>query len=136
MSERVISPGQVLIVPVVQNIEGGAEVASVEVTAEATFEDRDASREDRPALPTSRTSDVVKDRYGDWAATFELTNDRDVPLTSLRLGVLCRDAAGVIIGGSNESVETLAAGGTTSLVAHPDVSARPATCEATVNETD
>lgn len=57
-------------------------------------------------------------------------------LKSLRLGVLCRDASGEIIGGTTRYLDSLATTGKPALSTRPYVSARPAVCEATVNETD
>jgi hypothetical protein len=104
-----------------------AKVASVEPTLlvedEGTFEESDLRLD-----PVESTE--VRQQYGARTAKFLLTNPSSEPLQDLRVGVLCVDDAGTIIGGGSTYPDLIAPNGQAALEADVTVSGEPASCTA------
>lgn len=109
------------------DVEPGQRVARIEATlsvkAEGTFSD-----EPFPEVPVTnyRLSD------NSTTATFEVANPMAQAIEDPRIGVLCRDAGGKIIGGGSTYPELIPANGRILAEASVLVSAPPARCEALV----
>ena len=72
----------------------------------------------------------MKNEYGASTAVFEFTNSSDEDLSSPRIGIVCYDAAGKIVGGSSEYPDLVAAGKTVRIDSDVTVSGIPASCKA------
>lgn len=123
--------GQELALPVSPyDLDEKAKVASIEVSA--SLSDYGSEAVQAP-LPVLESTEVVKGQFSDWSAAFGFTNDTDQDLKNLRVGVVCYDAAGTIIGGTSTYPELAPAGKTIRIASDPTVSAKPTSCKAFVN---
>lgn len=121
---------QRLIIPVFNSDVGGKEVSSVEATL--AFGSSNAGTGE--PLDDLTTEEIEQSQNGErTTASFLLTNPGAEQLGDLRVGVLCRDEAGAIIGGGAEYPELVPAAGEIRLEADPMVSGLPVECEASVN---
>lgn len=123
--------GQELALPVSPyDLDEKAKVASIE--ASASLSDY-GSEPARAALPVLESTEIVKGQFSDWSASFGFTNDTDEDLKDLRVGVVCYDAAGAVIGGTSTYPELAPAGKTIRITSDPTVSSKPSSCKAFVN---
>jgi hypothetical protein len=123
--------GQKLVLPVTLYLDTPGTVASVE--ASASLSDYGIPTEALAPLPTLEATQVGKGEYGTVAAAFELTNQTDADLTDLRVGVVCRDAGGTIVGGASDYPSLVAAGQTIRLDVDVTTSGVPDACTAYPN---
>ncbi len=72
---------------------------------------------------------IGKDEYGDVTATFQLANAGEAPAKDTRVGVVCMNKAGDIIGGTAEYPEVIPAKGRIRVDASVITTGVPATCE-------
>ena len=63
-----------------------------------TFSDYGSSEPSKTPLPVLETTEIVDGKYDSFAVSFEFTNETDEEL-SLRVGIVCYDEAGKVIGG-------------------------------------
>jgi hypothetical protein len=117
--------GQLLAVGTQLDVPAGTKAAAVEANLVV---EPDGIGEEFPEVQVGEVI-VSTDEFGEPKATFELTNPTNEPAPSLRVGVICLDAAGKIIGGTSEFPD-LPPGGTArvdtlSLI----VSGTPAKCD-------
>lgn len=122
--------GQELVLPVWLDLSDNAKakVASIEVSTKIT----DYGSAEQPAAPLApiKSKSVQKNEYGSRTAVFEFTNSSDEDLSSPRVGVVCYDAAGKIVGGASEYPDLVAAGKTIRIDSDVTVSGTPSSCKA------
>lgn len=91
------------------SLKSGEKAASVEATvdveASGAFSDKPF-----PTMPTTKPK-IEKDEYGGAQASFTLTNPLSVAVKSPRVGVICQDSAGKIVGGGSSYPDLVPAGG-------------------------
>ncbi len=119
-------PGEELAVGTQVEVPTGAEPVSLEANLLIEADGIGSPYPDIPVGPVT----VSEDEFGGAQASFELTNPTDEPLQSPRVGIVCLDAAGVVIGGGSEFPDLVPAGGTvrvdTSFLTTTGI---PASCE-------
>lgn len=123
--------GQELAVGTQADLDSGrVKVASVEATLDIKDYGRDASP---VAQFTTGEIQLTEDKYskGYFRARFDVINPDDTVLKDARIGVICYDKNGVIVGGSSVYPDLVPAKGkiraeTTGLI----VSTKPASCKA------
>jgi len=124
--ESVSRVGQQLVLPVWLSLDDSkTKVASVEATA--SISDYGTSGEDYPDLGTYETSEIAKDGY---TAKFRLTNPTDETVESARIGVVCYNDRGDVIGGGSDYPELWPAGGEIVVDASITTTGKPAKCVA------
>jgi len=123
--------GQEIVLPVFVDL-GDQETAEIEsVDFELSVSDYTPTTKSRAALPKVDADKVAKDEYGGVAAKFTFENPLDKKLTDPRIGVLCRDKAGKIVGGSSVYPSFIAAKGKiVETVGDLIVTGTPKTCTA------
>ncbi len=84
-------------------------------------------------LPVLDATEISKNDYGGYTASFAFANDTDADLEDLRVGVVCYNAAEEIIGGTSAYPALAPAGKTIRIDADPTVAAMPESCKAFVN---
>lgn len=124
--ESFYQPGADHAVGTQVDLEPGQKAAKVEATvdveASGTFSDKPF-----PTLPTGKVK-VGKGQYGQNMASFELTNPLTVALKSPRIGVVCTNTAGSIIGGASAYPDLVPATGKVKVDANLIVSGQPDRC--------
>lgn len=98
-TEAFSRPGQVLALGTQVDVPAGAKPTKLEATAQVAYPGIGPSGP-FPDLPFGPVT-VAKDEFGGFVASAELTNPTAEALNSPRIGVVCLDAAGAIIGGSS-----------------------------------
>lgn len=121
-------PGQTIALHVFTDLPKRTKVAAVEPTLlvedEGTFEESDVELD-----PVDATT--ITQEYGTWDATFPIANPTSEPLKDLRVGVVCRDEAGNVIGGTSTYPDLVPPNGSIVVEANGlTVSGKPATCTA------
>lgn len=128
--ESFTGPGQQVAVQTQVSVDKGVKVASMDATLlvedEDTFSTSDVTFE--PAV-----AQVKKDEYGGVTARYAVKNPTADPLKDLRIGVICKDKAGKVIGGGIEFPELVPPSG--EILADTDVntSGVPASCTAYIS---
>jgi hypothetical protein len=128
-TEQLTWDGQELVVGTQVELDSSnVKVAAVEV--DTSVSDHDDVETGRPQFTTGPVK-IAKDDNGGYVASFDVLNPTAQKLTSLRIGVLCYDQAGEIMGGSDVYPELVPANGkirgeTSSLIA----TGKPTTCKA------
>jgi hypothetical protein len=117
--------GQLLVVGTQLSLPEGSKAATVDA---ALVVEPDGIGEEFPEMKIGPVT-VGKGEYGGFTATFEITNTTAEPVSSLRVGVICFDAAGKVIGGTSEFPD-LPPSGPARVDADVTVSGAPAKCEA------
>ena len=78
---------------------------------------------------TATSAKIGKNEYGGTVATFQLVNADVAPAKAARVGVVCLNKAGEIIGGTSEYPDVIPAKGRIRVDADVITTAVPATCE-------
>jgi hypothetical protein len=124
--ESVSRAGQELVLPVWHSLDDHkTKIALVEATA--SISDYGTPGEDYPDLGTYETTEIAKDGY---TAKFRLTNPTDETVENARVGVVCYNDDGDIIGGGSDYPELWPAGGEIVIDASITTSGKPARCVA------
>lgn len=118
--------GELLAVGTQLDVPGGAQAATVEASLVIEPDGIGSEFAEIPVGPVT----VSTDDFGQPAASFEVTNPTSEPLMSPRVGVICYDAAGTIIGGTSEFPDVPPSGKARVDTNFLLVSGTPATCEA------
>lgn len=118
--------GELLVVGTQLDVPPGTKAATVE--ADLVVEP-DGIGQEFPEMQVGEVT-IGKDEYGATAATVEITNPTDEPVQSLRLGIICLDATGKIIGGTTEYPDVPPNGTTRVDTLSLIVSGAPEKCEA------
>lgn len=87
----------------------------------------------RAPLPVLAATEIAPGQYGGYTASFDFTNETGEDLENLRVGVVCRDEAGEINGGTSTYPNLAPAGGTIRIDTDVTVSEQPASCDAYLN---
>lgn len=120
--------GQNLAVGTRLDVGDGVHIATVE--ASLVVEDEGVfSAVPFPELTTGPV-EIAPGTFGGSAAYFELTNPTDQALTIPRIGVMCHDSAGEIVGGGSSYPDFVPASGTAFVECRIITSGEPAGCEA------
>ena len=118
--------GQKLAMPVTPSELGrGAKVAKIDTSV--SLSDYGTVEEPKTPLPVLESTEIKRGEYGGVIASFALTNETDTDMKSPRIGVVCYNAGGRIIGGTSTYPDLVPAGKTIRIDAEPTVSARPTT---------
>lgn len=121
---------QELVLPVFTEV-GEGKVASVEATVAASDYDAQIPEGLEPLEQVKARS--IKEEYGAYKASFEITNQSEEPMKDTRIGAVCRDAANKIVGGGFAFPELIAAGGKAVADIDVTVSSKPESCIAYPN---
>jgi hypothetical protein len=122
--------GQSLVMPVFFDLSGkDAKIASIEPSVSS---DNDGDL-DRAPLTDVPAQSIEDDEFGAPLAKFVIKNSTKKDFTDLRIGVVCTDEAGDIIGGKSEYPELIAAGKDALVESSPIVSGKSAECTASLN---
>jgi hypothetical protein len=109
----------------------GTSVASIDpvVTVGDGFDE-----EARPPLPVLEATEIRKSRSEGYTVSFGFTNESDEDLSSLRVGAVCYDATGKVVGGDTTYPDSVPVGRAIRIdVDYLVVSAEPASCKAFLN---
>lgn len=126
--------GQELAMPVwlyLEDLPGNPQIASIDPSVSVS--DYGMKDEPQAPLPVLDSTEIRKGPYGDTVASFAFTNDSSEELTDLRVGVVCYNPAGKIVGGTSTYPELAPAGKTIRIDADVTVTGKPSTCKAFVN---
>ncbi|GAT16649.1 putative uncharacterized protein [Mycolicibacterium thermoresistibile] len=129
--EQAVNPGARITVGTQVSVPNGQPVTRVEPTLEVS---------DHPQTKPVEFSDVVlevgpvtigQDTFGSPTADAELTNPSDQQIPAARVGVICFDPHGQIIGGGSEFPDVVPANGKVKVSARLVVTGIPDRCEMT-----
>lgn len=124
---------QDLVVPVWLDLSATPGVEVAEVDTSVSLSDYGMGGEEVEPLDQVSAREIRADQYGGTVAVFEMANPTDSDFTSARIGVVCLDESGAIIGGGSEFPNLMPAGKSIVVEAMVLVSAEPATCAAYPN---
>ena len=122
--------GQQLVLPVFASLDDPeSTVASID--ASVSISDHGSPQKSRPELPVLDSESIIEnpDGGGELAA-FTFTNPTDEDLSGLRIGVVCYDATGKIIGGGVDYPNLAAAGKSMRIDANVTTGVSPSSCRA------
>jgi hypothetical protein len=127
-TEAFSRPDELLVLGTQVEVPAGSSPTSLEATAQVQYPGIGPT-EPFPELPVGPVT-VAKEGFGGYVASAVLSNPTADPLNSPRVGVICLNAAGAIIGGSSIFPDLVPPDGqvkvsTSSLI----VSGEPASCE-------
>jgi len=127
--------GQELVLPVWLDLadQPKVDIASIEPTV--TISDYGSSADAAQPLDAVEASDI-REKYGTPTAKFVLKNTTSEPMKDLRVGVVCENAAGEIVGGSSEYPELVPPNGEIVADVSVTVSSMPSRCTAFPNYGD
>lgn len=125
--------GQELVLPIWLDLSNRPGVTVDGIDVSVTISDHGPGTEPQAPLDTVDSTEVVATQFSGPAAVFTLTNTTDSDLENLRLGVVCYDAAGTIIGGGSDYPELIAAGKSARVESRITTSGEPASCTAFPN---
>lgn len=124
--------GQELVLPVRASLDSeNVKVASIDVSV--GLSEHGISEESKTPLAPVKSSQISEDRYGKTTAIFTVQNRTDAALRDLRVGVVCVDRSGEIIGGGSEYPSLIAAEKSIRMESKVMVSEKPAGCTAYPN---
>lgn len=123
--------GQELVLPILSST-GQPDVTVASMEPSVSLSDY-GSESGRAPLPVLQATEITPGRFGGYTASFEFTNETGEDLESLRVGVVCSDEAGEIIGGNSTYPNLAPAGGTIRVDTDVTVSEQPASCDAYLN---
>jgi serine/threonine protein kinase len=127
---------QELVLPIwldVSDRPAGTKIAAIDVSVSIGNSNLGAKSE-RPPMPVLTAEEIRPGRFGSYTAAFSFTNKTGQDLKNLRIGVVCYDATGAIIGGGSDYPDLAPAG--KSIRIEPSmlkVSGEPASCKAFPN---
>ena len=124
--EQFTSANQTLALGSQFEMEGKKKVAKVEATLGL---DNKISQDDAPNLPVGKVK-VEKVQYEGTKAIFEVRNPGTVAQKGARIGVVCFDKSGKIIGGGSEYPDLIPAKGRVLVESHILSAGMPAKCDA------
>lgn len=125
--------GQELVLPLVLDLSAtpGVEVADVDVSV--SLSDYGLGGETVDPLDPADAREIRPGQFGGTTAVFEIANPTATDLDGARIGIVCRDAGGAVIGGTSEYPNLIAAGKTVLVESDIATSGAPATCTAYPN---
>ncbi len=131
-SERFTPLGQTILVATNAILPAGVNVASVEASVAEVSPAPASPAAEWPELTIGPVENLEQDSLGDFTGTVEITNPSPSPLEGVRVGVVCLDGGGGIIGGNLllEEVNLRPAGMTRFFARDITTSGTPAKCEA------
>lgn len=127
-TESFSRPGETLTLGTQVEVPRGSKPVKVETTVQVEYPGIGPDSA-FPELPFSPVK-IVRGEYGGWDASAVLTNTTPTALNSPRIGVVCLNAAGDIIGGTSEFPDLVPPNGKTRVVTNSlIISGKPAKCE-------
>lgn len=125
--------GQELVLPLPLDLSAtpGVEVAEVDVSI--SLSDYGLGGDTVEPLETVEAREIRAGEFGTTTAVFEVANPTGSDLDGARIGIVCRDAAGVIIGGTSEYPNLIAAGESALVESAVATAGEPASCAAYPN---
>ena len=135
-SEQVESfswPGQELVLPLMLDLSATPGVQVAEVDVSVSLSDYGLGGETVDPLEPVEARELRPGEFGGTTAVFEVTNPTGEDLDGARVGIVCRDAGGTVIGGTSEYPNLIAAGKTVLVESDLATSGEPATCTAYPN---
>ena len=124
--EQFTSANQTLALGSQFEMAGKKKVAKVEATLGL---DNKTSMDDAPNLPVGKVK-VKKDEYGGKQAVFEVKNPGSTAQKGARIGIVCFNKSGKIIGGGSEYPDLIPAKGHVLVEGNVLTSGTPANCDA------
>lgn len=127
---------QELVLPVWLDLSSQpkTDIATIEPTV--TISDHGSAADPAEPLAPVDASTIGENMYGGPSAKFTLSNAGSEPLEELRVGIVCEDASGAIVGGSSDYPDLIPAGGEILLDADVTTTGMPAKCTAYPNYGD
>lgn len=127
-------PDQELVLPIWLDLTSSppdTKIAAMDVSVSIG---NSADKGDLKPLPVLNADEIRPGQFGGYTAAFTFTNDTGKDIKDLRVGVVCYDAAGTIIGGGSEYPNLAPAGKPIRIEpTMMKVSAQPASCKAFPN---
>lgn len=124
--------GQMLVMPVWGDLSDQSKAKVATIDPSVSISDYGMGEEAQPELPALQAGEIKAGEYGGFQASFEFTNEGDSDLDSMRVGVVCKDAQGTIIGGGSTYPDAHT-NKTIRIDADLTVSKKPTTCTAYLN---
>lgn len=122
--------GQHLVLPIWLDLSAtpGVEVDDIDASISLSGYGRNRDKVD-PLEPVD-AREIREGQLGDTTAVFEVENPTDSDIDNARIGIVCRDADGVIVGGDSAYPNRIAAG--KSVLVESDIltTGKPTTCVA------
>lgn len=118
--------GQLLVLGTQLSVPPGSKATTVDA---ALVVEPDGIGQEFPEMKVGPVT-VGKDEFGSVTASFEITNTTAEPVQSLRVGIICLDSGGKIIGGTSEFPDLPPSGAARVDTSGLIVSGTPAKCEA------
>lgn len=115
-------------------VDLGPRVDAASVEATLLVEDDNTFEETDVDLGVVEADSIQVDQYDKktWHAKFSIENPTDEPLQSPRIGVICKDATGEVIGGGSDYPELVPASGEVAIDPYLITSGKPTECAAYV----
>lgn len=128
--ESLLWAGQELVLPLPLDLSAtpGVEVAEVDVSI--SLSDYGLAGDTVEPLETVEAREIRAGEFGTTTAVFEVINPTESDLDGARIGIVCRDADGVIMGGTSEYPHLIAAGGSALVESDVATSGEPVSCMA------
>jgi hypothetical protein len=125
--------GQQLVLPISFDLSNQPHAKAAKIEASASISNYGMDSEEKAPLPKLKSAEVKKSEYGGWTASFAFKNTTEGALKDMRVGIVCYDKAGSIIGGSSEYPSLAAPGATIRIDSDVTTSGMPADCTAFPN---
>lgn len=135
-SEQVESfswPGQELVLPMMLDLSATPGVQVAEVDVSVSLSDYGLGGETVDPLEPVEARELRPGEFGGTTAVFEIANPTAADIDGARVGMVCRDAGGTVIGGTSEYPNLIAAGKTVLVESDVATSGEPDTCTAYPN---
>lgn len=124
---------QQLVLPISFDLSNQPRAKATKMEASASISDYGMGGEEKAPLPALNSAEVKKSEYGGWTASFAFKNTTEDALKDMRVGIVCYDKAGSIVGGSSEYPALAAPGATIRIDSDVATSGMPANCKAFPN---
>jgi hypothetical protein len=125
--------GQELVLPISFDLSNQPHARATKIEASASISDYGMRGEEKAPLPTLNSAEVKMGEYGGRTASFAFKNTTKDALKGIRVGIVCYNKAGSIIGGSSEYPSLAAPGATIRIDSDVTTSGMPANCKAFPN---
>jgi hypothetical protein len=127
--------GQQLVLPIWLDLSDSPTAKVSKIEPSVSISDYGAA-EPKPPLPILKSTEVKKTKYEGTTTSFAFKNTTDSDLKSLRVGVVCYNKGGNIIGGQSTYPNLSPAGKTIRIDSNVTTSSTPRSCKAFLNYGD
>jgi len=122
--------GQKLVLPIWLDLSDKGSVKIARMKPSVTISDNGGAAAAKAELPVLKSTEVRKSKYEGTTASFAFKNNSDTDLENLRVGVVCYDKAGRIIGGQASYPDLAPARQTIRIDTQVVTSHKPKLCKA------